>query len=238
MPRKQRFRVAGIPQLVHQRGHNGGDICRDSVDFRTLYSCLAEAVSEHDCEVHAYVLLKRGFYLLVTPRQPGSLSLAMQAVGRQYVPWFNAVQGRTGALWEGRYRACLVEPDLRVLDCCRFIAQQAREGGLGGEPGGCNRWSSGVERHRRCRDSLITPHSILSGLIGGPENMSDAYLKYCQTPLAERVSNEITHALERCLAYASEGYKDWIESTLSHSVRLRRPGRPRRLHSAELLAPH
>ena len=46
MPRKQRFRVAGIPQLIHQRGHNAGPICQGPADLRTLYACVAEAAAE------------------------------------------------------------------------------------------------------------------------------------------------------------------------------------------------
>ncbi len=159
MPRKQRFRVAGIPQLVHQKGHNQTNICSDHADYHTLYVCIAEAAAEHECQVHAYALLERDFYVLLTPAGTDGVSRTMQAVGRQYVPWFNAVHGRSGALWEGRYRACVVEPKRQVLDCYRFIEQQDSELGAGGIIG-ANRWSSGNAHLRGCSDSLVSNHVV------------------------------------------------------------------------------
>ncbi len=45
----------------------------------------------------------------------------MQAVGRRYVRAFNARHGRTGTLWEGRYKSCLVDSDRHLLACLRYI---------------------------------------------------------------------------------------------------------------------
>ena len=226
MPRKTRFQTPGIPQLVRQRGHNGASICKDHADFQTLYGCLAEAAAEHNCKIHAYALLRRDFYLLVTPMESGGVSRTMQAVGRQYVPWFNAMHGRSGALWEGRYRACVIEPDRHVLDCYRFIEQQDEHLGFRGVIGG-NRWSSARAHTRGCCDSLVTDHPVYQLLGATPADRTQGYGRICESPLPERACREIDQALSRSLAYASESYKDWIEGTLDYRVRLRKPGRPR-----------
>lgn len=226
MPRQVRFTKAGIPQLVHQKGHNGAKVCMDRADFHTLYGCLNEAAAEHKCEVHAYALLEHEFHLLITPLKEGAVSLVMQAVGRQYVPWFNAIHGRSGALWEGRYRACVVEPRRQVLDCYRYIEQQDSQRGYRGAVGG-NRWSSARHHTRGCADSLIVDHSVYQDLGATAPERAVGYARLCENPLPERACREIDHAVTRSLAYASDAYKDWIEEELGYRVRIRKPGRPR-----------
>ena len=67
---------------------------------------LREALLANGCRLHAYVLMDNHVHLLVTPAAPGATSRMMQWLGRQYVGQFDARHGRTGTLWEGRYKAC------------------------------------------------------------------------------------------------------------------------------------
>ena len=59
--------------------------------------------------VHAYVLMTNHVHLLLTPHHAGAVARTLQALGRRYVRYVNDTYGRTGTLWEGRYKACLVE---------------------------------------------------------------------------------------------------------------------------------
>ena len=109
MARLPRLDLPGIPQHVLQRGNNRlpcflGD--EDRAQYRQL---LHEAVLATGCQVHAYVLMDNHVHLLVTPPEAGALGRTMQKLGRKYVGLFNARHGRTGTLWEGRYKACLVD---------------------------------------------------------------------------------------------------------------------------------
>lgn len=74
------------------------------------------------CAVHASVLMTNRVHLLLTPREPGQVWRVMQALGRRYVPYINDCYHRTGTLWEGRYKACLVAGDRDLLHCHRYIA--------------------------------------------------------------------------------------------------------------------
>jgi REP element-mobilizing transposase RayT len=82
---------------------------------------LGDAASTHGTAVHAYALLGDHYRLLVTPRDGPSLSATMQALGRRYVSGFNRRHGRTGTLWEGRFRGAPVEATQHFLNCMRFI---------------------------------------------------------------------------------------------------------------------
>ena len=158
MPRQTRFPGTGIPQLIRQRGHNGARICVTGRDFLALYGHLLEASVETESVIHAYAVLPHGLYLLATPQRKGGVSKMMQAVGRQYVPWFNAEHDRSGALWEGRYRACLVEPSIQVLDCYRYVEQHGDNRHSQADVCGY-RWSSGRAHLDGQNDTLIDDHT-------------------------------------------------------------------------------
>jgi putative transposase len=81
---------------------------------------LREAVLRYACQVHAYVLMTNHVHLLLTPADDGAVARVMQAVGRRYVRHVNDSTGRTtGTLWEGRYKASLVDSERYLLACYR-----------------------------------------------------------------------------------------------------------------------
>ena len=61
--------------------------------------------------LHAYVLMTNHVHLLLTPAEAGAIPRLMQTFGRNYAGLFNGRHGRTGTLWEGRYKSCLVDSE-------------------------------------------------------------------------------------------------------------------------------
>jgi putative transposase len=90
-------------------------------DYNVYKDWLKEAAQWHGCAIHAYVLMTNHVHLLVTPTHQDSLPKTFQSLGRRYVQYFNATHDRTGTLWEGRYRATLIESEAYLLTCCRYI---------------------------------------------------------------------------------------------------------------------
>jgi putative transposase len=78
---------------------------------------LAEAAIKHQCDIHAYVLMTNHVHLLVTPQQDSGIGKMMQTLGRYYVQYFNTRYHRTGTLWEGRYKATLIDTEEYLLTC-------------------------------------------------------------------------------------------------------------------------
>ena len=109
MARLPRLTVPGYPHHVIQRGNNRQPIFLDPKDRDRILALLAENATKFRVAVHAYVLMGNHFHLLVTPETVDGLPRMMQAVGRSYVRYFNDRYGRTGTLWEGRYKSVLVE---------------------------------------------------------------------------------------------------------------------------------
>lgn len=111
MPRRPRLELPGLPLHVTQRGVNRAATFLDDEDFTHYLHCLGDAFSTHGLALHAYVLMTTHVHLLLTPPAPGRLSAAMRQIGQRYVPVFNRKHGRTGTLWEGRFKSCLVDTE-------------------------------------------------------------------------------------------------------------------------------
>ena len=126
MPRKPRFTLPGIPQHVIQRGNNREPCFFAERDYRRYLDDLTETADKHGCHVHAYVLMTNHVHLLMTPTREHSISDTMQALGRRYVYYVNKTYRRTGTLWEGRYKASLVDSEVYLLTCMRYITKRVR----------------------------------------------------------------------------------------------------------------
>ena len=121
MARLTRFFVKGVPLHVIQRGNNRDAIFVADGDYRFYLECAKEAADKHGVAVHAYVLMTNHVHLLAMPANETSLPNMMQSLGRRYVPYFNGRYKRTGTLWEGRYRATLIDSERYLLTCMRYI---------------------------------------------------------------------------------------------------------------------
>jgi putative transposase len=85
MPRQPRYFIPDIPQHVIARGVDRQAVFLQHQDYQLYRLALQEAAENHQCQLHAYVLMTNHVHLLVTPKQARSLPLLMQAMGRTYV---------------------------------------------------------------------------------------------------------------------------------------------------------
>jgi len=131
--------------------------------------------------VHAYVLMGNHVHLLVTPADEGGPGRMMQAQGRRYVRYFNDVYGRTGTLWEGRFKSCLVESSRYVLGCHRYIECNPVRAGMVTHAG-IYRWSSYQANVGLSEDALLTPHVEYRALGLSDSSTRAAYRSLFETP--------------------------------------------------------
>ena len=80
-------------------------------DYQFYLEKLNAACQKYACDLHAYVLMTNHVHLLITPHETATISKVMQMLGRYYVQYFNQKYQRTGTLWEGRYKATLLDSD-------------------------------------------------------------------------------------------------------------------------------
>jgi putative transposase len=109
LARLSRFFVKDQPQHVIQRGNNKDIIFAHEGDYSFYLECLAEAAERFSLKIHAYVLMTNHVHLLASPMDQQSVPKTLQSLGRRYVQYFNSSYRRIGTLWEGRYRATLID---------------------------------------------------------------------------------------------------------------------------------
>ncbi|MCU7930505.1 MAG: transposase [Candidatus Thiodiazotropha sp. (ex Codakia rugifera)] len=159
MPRKPRFYLPGIPAHVIQRGNSRQPVFFESDDYQAYLAWLKEGADKHGCTIHAYCLMTNHVHLLLTPESPEAISKTIQFVGRQYVPYINHTYGKSGTLWEGRHKGCVIDSDAYLLTCMRYIELNPVRAGMVQKPIDY-RWSSYRGNATQYTDKLTTPHAL------------------------------------------------------------------------------
>ena len=186
---------------------------------------LREAALKYECRVHAYVLMTNHVHLLVTPNVAGALSSMMQATGRRYVRYINDSIGRTGTLWEGRYKASLVDDEQYVMSCYRYIELNPVRAGMVADPADY-RWSSYGTNGLGHHDALVSPHPLYQQIaINTPERLS-LYREMVSSGISEDDSAAIRQYAQRQRALGSNKFQAQVEQQLQRRAGLGQPGRP------------
>ena len=159
MPRKPRFNIVGLPQHVIQRGNNREPCFFSEHDYRCYLEALEDVVVKYDCRIHAYVLMTNHVHMLISPMVDHGISQMMQALGRRYVYYVNKTYGRSGALWEGRYKSCLIDSDNYLLICMRYIELNLVRANMVSHPAEYQ-WSSYPINAQGEENSLIEQHPL------------------------------------------------------------------------------
>lgn len=134
MARLPRYVIPGQPQHIIQRGNNRQAIFAAVADYQFFRDALVEAAAEHGLAIHAYVWMTNHVHLLATPERENTLGKVLQSVGRRYVQYFNRVYQRSGTLWEGRYRATVVDSERYLLTLMRYIELNPVRAGMVAAP--------------------------------------------------------------------------------------------------------
>ncbi|MDH3511753.1 MAG: transposase [Gammaproteobacteria bacterium] len=209
---------------VVQRGNDRRAIFLDDDDRTRYLDYLVEAAEQHSCAIHCYVLMGNHVHLLMTPANADALPRTMQSVGIRYVRYFNTAYERTGGLWEGRYRASLVNTDRYLAACYRYIELNPVRANLVADPAEWP-WSS----HRRHAfgepDRVVSVHNIYDDLAPSPERRRSRYRGWFRDSLTENELDNIRETTCQELVLGDDAFKDQIEAQLQTPARPRRRGR-------------
>ena len=121
MPRRARLTLPNVPMHVIQRGNNRQACFFADEDYRFYLEWLKEYAAKSKCRIHAYVLMTNHVHLLVSSDSGNGIGALMKALGQRYVQYVNRTYGRSGSLWEGRFRSCLTQEESYLLSCQRYI---------------------------------------------------------------------------------------------------------------------
>ncbi len=243
MARLPRLTLPGIVHYVLHRGHNGGAIVRDAQDTDRLLQTLREAALSSGVVLHAYAVTEAELRLLCTPDSKLGVSRAMQALGRRYAAWFNRRHGRTGALWDGRFRSALVESGppilraLRQIDALGPTAGRAVDDPLpaGPEPAPVGKDAASIGRssaeHRSGgrRDTALVDPPEYWQLGNTPFDRESKYRTLLAEPLTQSELVALQRAVQSAWAIGSPGFLHRLAAVTARPLAPRARGRPRQV---------
>ena len=215
MARQPRFRIVDVAQFITQRGNNGQDVFFSEQDYLYYLDILNETAIKYKCQIHAFALMSNHIYLLATPTTLDGISQLMKGVGQRYVSYINKLEKRTGTLWDGRYKASLVEDGNYLLNCMRYIEttpvrlKEAKKSKN-------YQWSS-YRTNAQGEDVgvQITQHESYGALVQwfdkNEKDVQEGYKKLLREQINEEELQIIQKATNSCLVYGSKKFQESVK---------------------------
>lgn len=221
MARLRRLVLVDQPHLVQLRTLDGRAAFADAADRAGFIDILREGLAVERVRLHAYLLATDEVRMLVTPAAAPALGRLVQALGRRYVVAYNRRHGRRGTLWEGRFRACPVEPGAFVLAAMAWIEQ-------GGEAGPA---SSAAHHLGTQHNRLLSDPPAYWALGNTPFEREAAWRRRLEAGLADAVLAQLQRALRGGWALGAPAFAASI-GRADRPAAPRPAGRPPRVRSA------
>ena len=210
MARLPRICLPRIPQHVIQRGNNRQACFGSEEDFAAYAHWLDEYARKFRVAIHAWVFMSNHVHLLLTPETENGVSRLMQALGRHYVRYFNYTYRRSGTLWEGRFKSCVVEAESYLLTCQRYIELNPVRAGMVEAPGDYT-WSSFRANGLGQPAKFWMPHDVYLQLGATVAERTAAYRELFRGQLDSTMLNQIRQASNQGMALGSDRFRNEIE---------------------------
>lgn len=211
MPRRPRVCIPGMPLHIIQRGNNRQVCSASDADLAAYANWLAVGAEKFGVRIHGWVFMTNHVHLLLTPMSEEGVPRLMQFIGRLYVRYFNDVYGRSGTLFEGRYRSSLIHDREYLLACLQYIELNPIRAGMVRDPGDYL-WSSYRAHAFGTPIELWTPHGLYNDLGANPADRQAHYRKLMEQALAGEVVAKIRHCINKGLVLGSERFREQVRS--------------------------
>lgn len=213
MPRLPRLCLPGITQHIIQRGNNRQACFGAEEDFITYAHLLTEYATQYNVHIHAWVFMTNHIHLLATPTTNNGISQMMQAIGRRYVRYFNHTYRRSGTLWEGRFKSCLISAPEYLLTCQRYIELNPVRANMVNHPS-VYKWSSyrfHTQHDENLSTQFWTPHPIYIGLGKTQKQRSENYHSFFKGHIDDTEIHHIRQTTQQNMVLGNDRFKQEIE---------------------------
>lgn len=232
MSRLPRYVIPSQPQHIIQRGNNRQVIFAADADYQFFRDALILASINHGLAVHAYVWMTNHIHLLATPQFEDSIAKVFQSVGRKYVQYYNYNYKRSGTLWEGRYRATVVDTEQYLLKIMRYIELNPVRAHMTGHPAGYP-WSSyawNAEGKSGLNYDWLVPHIEYLQLGITEAERQEAYRELFKSELNANDLTQIRENTHKGWALGSQKFIDEIEILSKRQAASKGVGRPKKIN--------
>jgi putative transposase len=210
---------------VIQRGNNRQVCFAGEQDFAAYAGWLKDCSKTYQVDIHAWALMTNHVHLLCTPRAENAVSQMMQSLGRRYVRYFNFNYKRTGTLWEGRFKSCLVQEEGYLLQLYRYIELNPVRAGMV-EESSDYAWSSYPINALGKISELCTPHPLYLALGSEPIERQSRYRKLFKHHIEGKLLEDIRLAANKGMALGNGRFEAEIERLTERRMTAKKMGRP------------
>jgi putative transposase len=193
-------------------------------DFAAYAGWLKEYAKKYQVEIHAWVLMTNHVHLLCTPRAENAVSYMMQSLGRSYVQYFNFSYKRSGTLWEGRFKSCLVQEENYLLQLYRYIELNPVRAGMVEQPSDYV-WSSHQINALGKTSELCTPHFLYLALGSGAIARQLSYRELFKYHIDGKLLEDIRLAANKGMVLGNERFEAEVESLTGRRMKAKKMGR-------------
>lgn len=225
MARLLRISPVDIPVHVIQRGNNRQACFVSDEDHGAYAGWLTEYSKKYRVEIHAWAMMTNHVHLLCTPRLEGGLSGMMQSLGRRYVQYFNFAYRRSGTLWEGRFKSCLIQSERYLLEVYKYIELNPVRAKMVADPGEY-RWSSYQTNGLGNNSDLCTPHQQYLSLGAALSERQRNYREFFSHHVDAEIQEEIRANTHKGMAIGNDRFKEEIELLTGRRLKCKNRGRP------------
>jgi putative transposase len=227
MPRRPRLVLPNIPLHIIQRGNNRQNCFYAKQDFHLYLEWLEKYAKETGCAVHAYVMMTNHVHLLITPQRSESAGQMMKKLGQRYVQYVNRTYQRSGTLWEGRYRSCLIQGETYFYTCHRYIELNPVRAKLVSDPAEYP-WSSYLANGYGIGNNILSPHQLYMELGGDAVERQVAYRELFRYELGADVIDKIRNSTNGNYVLGDSRFAEQVEAKLGRRATPGMSGRPKR----------
>ncbi len=221
MSRHPRLVLKNVPLHIVQRGNNRSQCFFVHNDYQVYLAMLHQSAARFGCKIHAYVLMTNHVHILATPDDVTSPALMMKGLGERYAQYANRRHARSGSLWQGRYRSCLVETERYFLVCQRYIELNPVRAGMTARPFDHD-WSSYRANAHGQENVLITPHAIYTGLGGAEIERQANYRALFLDAIPNTFLEQLRNATNSNAAFGSTQFVEALSVQFGRELRRRR----------------
>lgn len=226
MPRGPRVLVPRTAHHIVQRGHNRMPVFVGEQDFCYYLNNLQEWKQQLDVRLFAYCLMTNHVHLVLYPAgDPETISTLMKNIASRQTRRVNRLEGRTGTLWESRFRSSPIQTNEYLMACTRYVELNPVRAGITADPANYT-WSSFSDKTGHSETDLIDFDPCYLDLADTDACRRQAYREFVELGTPEPELDRIRSALQRGQLTGNKRFVDEIEERLGRRIKHQARGRP------------
>lgn len=228
MPRAARVILPGAPHHIVHRGHNRAPVFFQDKDFLYYLNNLEEWKCKLDVRVYSYCLMTNHVHLILEPSEDlSSIGQLMKHLAARQARRVNRLRKRTGALWEGRYKASPIQAECYLLQCLRYVDLNPVKANIVDNPADY-RWSSHRVLAGKDSNGWLDEHELYLSLGKSSPSRQRYYEDFVDRQAEKGETELIEQAVSRNQLTGDEGFIRTVERLTGHRIENRGRGRPPR----------